>query len=332
MTKSGSTTVVSRASGSPRSPRRSSRRTPASSPPTTETTSLVIDPASAHVKSHLDHFLFTGIFIGLALRTGTQVDLPFARPVWTVLAGGVCDLSLADLAATDAALAASLQWLLDTDLSSPDGRAAADGLVFAVDVETPAGLVSAPLVKGGETRPVTEANKAKYVAMLIRFKLVDGRREQFAAIIRGLDRMMPRRRLLLQSFSPEDLSLVVCGQPDIDLADWRANTIYVNFSVDSPQVQNFWSIVEEATSAERRAILRFVTGLARPPLTGFASLPGASGVQRFQIRRAWTSESHHPVAHTCLNALDVPMYASREQFKQKLFGAIGYASSGFHIS
>lgn len=53
------------------------------------------------------------------------------------------------------------------------------------------------------------------------------------------------------------------------------------------------------------------------------------GVQRFSIHKSYGDTSKLPTAHTCFNQLDLPVYESREQLKDKLMLAIKEGSEGF---
>lgn len=84
------------------------------------------------------------------------------------------------------------------------------------------------------------------------------------------------------------------------------------------------------TRSEKAAFLQFVTGSSKVPLAGFSELQGMRGVQKFSINKA---SGHHSgalmSAHTCFNALDLPVYNSEEEMKEKLLYAISEGSGGF---
>ena len=53
---------------------------------------------------------------------------------------------------------------------------------------------------------------------------------------------------------------MLSGIPEIDLADWRANTTYCEYADEDPTVRWFWESLEEFTQQERVLMLQFVTG------------------------------------------------------------------------
>ena len=53
---------------------------------------------------------------------------------------------------------------------------------------------------------------------------------------------------------------MLSGIPEIDLADWRANTSYCEYADDDNNIRWFWESMEEFTQQERVLMLQFVTG------------------------------------------------------------------------
>ena len=47
---------------------------------------------------------------------------------------------------------------------------------------------------------------------------------------------------LISIFNDSELELLVCGLPEIDTDDLRANTEYTGYSASSPVVQYFWEV------------------------------------------------------------------------------------------
>ena len=65
-----------------------------------------------------------------------------------------------------------------------------------------------------------------------------------------------------------------------------------------------------------------MTGTSKVPLDGFKSLPGAFGVQKFQIHKVHGDAHRLPAAHTCFNQLDLPEYPTKEVLQERLLKAI----------
>lgn len=44
-------------------------------------------------------------------------------------------------------------------------------------------------------------------------------------------------------FTAEELELMISGLPDIDVEDLKQNTLYNNYTKDSPVIKNFWKVL-----------------------------------------------------------------------------------------
>lgn len=61
---------------------------------------------------------------------------------------------------------------------------------------------------------------------------------------------------LISIFNEKELELLISGLPDIDIDDWRNNTVYHNYSASSPQIQWFWRAVRSFDLEERAKLLQ----------------------------------------------------------------------------
>merc|ERR1711879_159572 len=101
----------------------------------------------------------------------------------------------------------------------------------------------------------------------------------------GFDELITRD--IISIFNENELELLISGLPEIDLDDLRANTEYVGYTSSSPTILWFWEIVNEMSKEDVARLLMFCTGTTKVPLDGFRALQGVSGLQRFQIHRAY---------------------------------------------
>ena len=75
--------------------------------------------------------------------------------------------------------------------------------------------------------------------------------------------------------TPADVVLLLCGNPAIDVADWRASTTYTGgLAAGDELVAWFWSMVGALDNEHRAKLLHFSTGSSRAPAGGFAQLQG----------------------------------------------------------
>jgi hypothetical protein len=49
----------------------------------------------------------------------------------------------------------------------------------------------------------------------------------------------------LAVFEPYELEMMMNGQQEIDIEDWRNHTIYDHYSPHEPYIQKFWQIIED---------------------------------------------------------------------------------------
>merc|ERR1712210_443735 len=95
------------------------------------------------------------------------------------------------------------------------------------------------------------------------------------------------------------------------------------------EIEWFWKILFSLSRSEKAAFLQFVTGSSKVPLAGFSELQGMRGVQKFSIHKANGSSGALMSAHTCFNSLDLPVYSSEEELREKLLYAINEGVGAF---
>ncbi|KAG6619605.1 HECT E3 ubiquitin ligase [Phytophthora cinnamomi] len=202
-------------------------------------------------------------------------------------------------------------------------------------------VVTDELKPGGKDIPVTDANKEEYLTLLLKHKMFAGVGEQLAALLQGLYDVLPRS--LLAVFDYQELELLLCGVPSIDVADWESHTDvrYVraeqgfNSPTSSEQqvVQWFWEAVRVFSQEERARLLQFVTGTSRVPAEGFRALLSHDGhIRRFGLQLVSIGAPPtglYPKAHTCFNRLDLPVYRSYEELVTYLTLVINMEITGF---
>ena len=129
---------------------------------------------------------------------------------------------------------------------------------------------------------------------------------------------------------------------------------------NSQVIRWFWEVVEEFTNEQKLKLLQFVTGTSSVPFEGFRALRGSNTVQQFTVDQldlpgqqaplpVYVSYTVDPVvspslpslppplspsslpppsspppyrAHTCFNRLDLPLYNTKHDLRNKLTLAI----------
>ena len=120
-------------------------------------------PRPTSSPEHAPLFRLLGRLLGISLATGVPLPIRLSRLFYKSLFSAAADAEtgvLDDLRFVDAPLHA----LLGELLSGPLGAQGA-GLTFADDVPEAGEVVLVPLLPGGLALPVTDENKASYVAL-----------------------------------------------------------------------------------------------------------------------------------------------------------------------
>jgi hypothetical protein len=86
---------------------------------------------------------------------------------------------------------------------------------------------------------------------------------QCDAIRQGILDVIPEAVLNLLTW--QELGLLVCGKPEIDISLLKRHTDFLNVHSGEPYIEWFWQILEEFSQEERRALIRFCWGQERLP-------------------------------------------------------------------
>ena len=119
-----------------------------------------------------------------------------------------------------------------------------------------------------------------------RYRLHDRVKDQLLELYKGFVEVVPEQ--FLSVFDFQEIELLLCGLPNIDMDDWVQNTEYTgDFSSqrgNNKVVQWFWEAVRGLTEDQRAKLLQFTTGTAGVPVQGFACLQGNDGnIRKFTL-------------------------------------------------
>jgi len=181
---------------------------------------------------------------------------------------------------------------------------------------------------GGSQVSVTEENKAHYVELLCDTRMRGAVSQQVGAMMQGIRSIVMEDawNQIQRVVTPSELDLLVCGLQEVDLADWKSNSVS---EVDPDTWALFWKVVGNFTPQQRKGLLEFTTGSPAPPVGGFAQLPGYGSigtVSRFTVARNMNSAL--PVASTCFNTIYLPKYSGEDDMSQGLLEAIANRNAG----
>ena len=116
--------------------------------------------------------------------------------------------------------------------------------------------------------------------------MLDSIKPQLEKFLTGFHEVLPPE--LLCVFDYQELELLMCGVPEINVLDWKKNTEYLgvyNRVRDHKVIVWFWEAVGAMSAEERVRLLQFVTGSGRLPVHGFKALQSNDGnFRRFNIQ------------------------------------------------
>ena len=279
-------------------------------------------------EDHLIYFRFLGRVMGKALFDRQLVAGHMIPTLYKHMCGWPCQI--ADLEQVDEEIYGNLKKLLDMDPSEVEYLC----LDFTVTEETMGMKQTVELVPGGADIDVTGDNLPEYMEATLQYKMMGRVKPQLNELLLGFFDVIPEPILTIFDF--QELELLMCGLPEIDLHDWRNNTEYSGEfdrgGASNDVVSWFWEVVEEMDQEMRARLLQFVTGTSGVPSRGFAVLQGNDGnVRKFTVHGIEVGSCLYPRAHTCFNRIDLPMYDDKADLKQKLELAVTMVATGFDI-
>jgi len=289
--------------------------------------SMQINPGSEMInEDHNQYFRFAGRLMGKALFDKHVIKAHLVRPLYKHLLGW--PVVFKDLEHIDSEAFQGMKKLLDLEDVSV---CALDFTVMESEVTNNRILELKP---DGENITVTNDNVVEYLECIIKCKLLDRVRSQLSHLLQGFYEVVPE--VLVSVFDFQEIELLLCGLPNISVEDWCINSEYSGeFSSKKERhkvVKWFWEVIEEDFTEEDRArLLQFATGTGGVPVQGFVALQGPHGVQPFTLNGIKKSVSYYPRAHTCFNRIDLPLYTSKEELKEKVLLAVQMEATGFSI-
>lgn len=212
--------------------------------------------------------------------------------------------------------------------------------------------ISVDLIPNGSHVYLHNDNLAQYLEACLKYRMMEYDKPQLCELLLGFYDVIPEP--LLTVFDFQELELFMCGLPEINIDDWKSNTIYTgdyefvqnNDNDDDTDQQRkqqpfvlpdscmwFWDIVEHEFDQEMKArLLQFVTGTSGVPSGGFGVLHGSDGdIRKFTINGISYNRHSLPRAHTCFNRLDLPNYVTKDELREKLIYSVTLFATGFDM-
>lgn len=216
-----------------------------------------INPASeiSCPENHLIYFRFLGRVMGKAMFDGQIVAGHMVRHLYKHILGW--PITFEDLEIPDESYYNSLKSLLKLENIE-------DMCLDFTFLENDLGENrTVDLIENGSNVDVTNENLPLFLEVNMKYHMMERVKPQLNELLLGFFDVIPEP--LLTVFDFQELELLMCGLPEIDIEDWKKYTDYQGLFEQKGSgdrvVQWFWEIVSEEFDHEQRArLLQFSTG------------------------------------------------------------------------
>ncbi|GFG39371.1 hypothetical protein Cfor_08324 [Coptotermes formosanus] len=273
---------------------------------------------STDQEGNLREYNLIGVLMGLAVYNSIILDLHFPSICYRKL------LSPPVVPDVDTADVGSVRMPTVDDLAEIMPSTTLNHACFMncqVSLEEYGDVKTYKLKEGGENIPVTNENRKEYVELYLDWILNTAIYEQFRAFYLGFHSVCASNALIM--LRPEEVEMLVCGSPTLDLNELRKVTEYDGYKADDPIIIDFWEVLDSLSDELKKKFLLFATGSDRVPV-------GGMGEMTFKITKVTNKPDNLPEAHTCFNQLVLPLYENEDLLRQKLIIAISNAE-GFGL-
>ncbi|ULU01626.1 hypothetical protein L5515_004583 [Caenorhabditis briggsae] len=277
---------------------------------------LQLRPRGCESEKERKWLTLCGKVLALAIIHRCYIDVFFSNIFYKCLQRKPIDLS--DFQESDADFYKSMNWLLENDVDALE-------MSFVYSSMVNGKLTEQELLNGGDKKIVTNSNKTEFVELMCQKKSTRGIEKPLEIILESFSQIL--KADILNGMCSSELKRILSGSLELDLNDWRINTIYKGgYSDCHIVIEWFWEVIETMTNQERFDLLLFVTGSSSVPFEGFSALRGNDEISKFCIEK-WGDATSLPRAHTCFNRLQLPSYNTKHNLKSKLQQAISNGMS-----
>ena len=179
------------------------------------------------------------------------------------------------------------------------------------------------LIENGKNILLNNNNKNIFVNKVVELICFKSIEVELKAFKNGLIGVIPLN--FIKIFSIEEFNFILSGQQEINLKDWKANTIYKgNINEKNEVINYFWEVLSELNNEQLFLFFRFCTGSTRVPIDGFSSLPGPKNkIIKFSIELRKNEDENKKcqkliIAQTCFNSIIIPEYKTKEEMRKAI--------------
>lgn len=202
-------------------------------------------------EGHLAFYRFLGRVIGRALMDRQLIAGHMVQHIYKHILGW--PISFKDLRRVDEEYYNSLKNLVDLAKSESGEDLSMLCLDFTTALEMLGEKEEVELVEGGADIELTNENFPEYLEACLKYRMLGQVKDQLNELLLGIFDVIPEP--LLTIFDFQELEMLMCGLPEIDISDWRVNTEYsgeFEYTFDDHEVCDwFWEVVCELDQETR---------------------------------------------------------------------------------
>ena len=271
----------------------------------------------------LEYFEFFGKLIGKAILDNVNINNYLNRVVVKYLINQ--KVTLDDIKYYDSELYNSLVSIKNNDVEGTEGLS---DIKFVWNLRNADNqLETVELIENGFNINLTNNNKDKFIEKVIYMETYKSYKDQIEAIQKGIFDLIGDT--IIKVFNVDEFIIMLTGQLEIDLDDWKNNTIYKgHYNEEHEVIKNFWAVLKSLKQEDLQTFLEFCTGSNHPPIDGFAALKGINHkIQKFTIEPqipSYLSNDKKKIefklieAKTCFNRILLPEYKNKEEMKKSI--------------
>ena len=182
------------------------------------------------------------------------------------------------------------------------------------------------LVENGKNILLNNQNKNIFIEKVIYNEIIKPYETHINYFRKGMIIMLDEE--IRNMFTIDEFNFILNGQSEINIKDWKENTIYKgDLSENHPVIKLFWECIENLNKSQLEKFLEFVTGSPSVPIDGFANLKGMGGnIIKFTIEPYLGFTSDDPYksefrlieAKTCFNRIILPYYKNKFEMNKAM--------------
>jgi E3 ubiquitin-protein ligase HUWE1 len=276
--------------------------------PTTFGRSYIPNRLSIIHPNSLGYFELAGRIIARALIDNCLLDAHLSQGFLKQLLG--MKTGLREIQDISVDIYESLLWILSND--PEDCR-----LTFTYEYNLFGQTETIELVPEGHTTPVTLENREEYVQCVVDQILKHEAPDQTKTFMKGFYELIPLDEIRM--FRPDELDLLICGVPEIDVDDLVASCEFSRpYSIAHPVIRMLIDVLRSFSREQKAQFLLYVTGSSQMPVGGLRNLANRAPLKI----TGGPPPTHLPVSHTCYHQLELPAYPDEGTMRKKLLMAM----------